>query len=109
MTKAITYLLIFVISGILVLIYTSKPSGADQRLIELDRKHNHQLDSITSVYRDSLHKRELAALKAFSDATRAKNKAEVEANHWKQKYENEKNTNRHFSDHAIDSLLAEVR
>jgi len=108
MNKLSTLLLIIIAVG-LVFIFFNKPSGVDQQLIELDKKYNQRLDSITSVYRDSLHRRELQALKAFTEAERAKDRAIGEANHWRSKYNYEKNNNRAFSDRAIDSLLAKVR
>lgn len=107
MTKAITTLLI--ISGILFLIYMNRPSGADQRLLRLDKQYSKRLDSLKSVYEDSLHRRELFYLKSFSDAVRAKDRAEGEANHWKQKYTNEKNSNRSFTDNQLDSLISAIR
>jgi len=108
MNKLSTLLLI-IISVILVILFAKKPSGADQRLIELDKKYNQRLDSITSVYRDSLHKRELQALKAFSEAERAKDRALGEANTWKARYNNEKNSNRTFTDKQLDSLVIAIR
>ncbi len=102
-------LLVLVILGFLLLIFFNKPSGADQRLIELEQCYNNKLDSITSVYRDSLHKREVIALKAFSEAIKAKDRAIGEANHWRSKYNHEKNNNRAFTDNQLDSLVFAIR
>jgi len=102
-------LLITVIAIFLVIIFTKKPSGSDQRLIMLEQCYNNRLDSITGVYRDSLHKRELVALKAFSEAERAKDRAIGEANHWRAKYNHEKNNNRAFADNQLDSLILAIR
>src|SRR5688572_10996040 len=106
--RSTVILLSFLVSG-LVYMYFTKASGADQEKKRLKEKYTFQLDSITGVYMDSLHKRELFALKVFSDAIRAKDRAEGEANHWKRKYNEETKRNRSFTDNELDSLLARVR
>jgi len=102
-------LLILVILGALLLIFFNRPSGVDQRLLELEETYNNRLDSIVSVYRDSLHKREVIALQAFSEAIKAKDRALGEANIWKARYNNEKNSNRIFTDNQLDSLIFAIK
>jgi len=108
MNKLSTLLIIIIAVG-LVFLFFNKPPGVDQRLIELDKKYNQRLDSITSVYRDSLHKREVIALQAFSEAVKAKDRAIGEANIWEARYNNEKNSNRNFTDKQLDSLVFAIR
>jgi len=98
-------LLILVILGFLLLIFFNNQYGVDQRLIELDKKYNQRLDSITSVYNDSLQKRELFYLKSFSEAIKAKDRAIGESNLWKHKYNKELLSKRSFNNKQIDSLL----
>lgn len=104
-----TVILLSFLVACLVYMYFTKASGADQEKKRLKEKYTFQLDSLTKVYQDSLHKRELFALKVFSDAIRAKDRAEGEASYWHNKFNYEKNNNRSFSDVAADSLLAKVR
>ncbi len=107
MNKTVT--LLFFILMILLVIVINKPSGLDQDLIDLDNRYKHQLDSITAIYTDSLHKRELVALKAFTEAQSKVNRLEGEVSHWKIKYNHEKNNNRSFSDAGLDSLIQSIR
>jgi len=82
------YLLHSLIIGLVLACFImafDKPSGHDQRL-------NEQSDSIVAIYsdsikiyRDSLHQRERAYLKAFSECIRAKDRQEGEINFWKAK------------------------
>jgi hypothetical protein len=103
------YSLLFAVLLVCLIFVLVKTEPAHNRqLKELEKRHQNALDSITKVYKDSLHKRELAALKVFNEAMRKVDRLEGEVSHWKGKYNHEKNNHRTFSDADLDSLLAEV-
>lgn len=111
MMKTATRIILIVIFGLLANLFFKigdKERQSTARELFLRKQHAFQLDSLTSVYRDSLHRRELVALKAFSDAIRAKERAEGEAFVWRDRYQKEKSINRKFENKEVDSLINEI-
>lgn len=107
MNKLIT--LIVFLAIILLIIYLNKPSGLNQELERREAIHKYRLDSIERVLKDSIHKRELFYLKHFSEAMKKLDRLEGERNHYRNKYNEEVNRRRSFTDGQLDSLLANVQ
>lgn len=107
--KALPYILLFLVSAALLYVWVDKNSGHDQVLIETDKRWQSKIDSLETVYKDSLHSRELFYLKSFSEAIKKSDFYEGEALAYKRKYLNEKNRHRSFTDTETDSLIGSIR
>ncbi len=109
MNTKVTYALIiafFVAFGWAVL---RIPAGYKQRENEQLGIHQSKIDSLERVWADSLHRRELKALAVFQEYIRKLDRAEGEIKYWKGRYTHEINSNRHFNDSDLDSLVSAIR
>jgi len=103
---AIILLLLLVIG--LTWLYLHKESGHSQILIEKNKAWETKLDSLETVYQDSLHSRELFYLKSFSEAVKRSDFYEGEAVAYKQKFLNDKAKHRSFDNGQRDSLVRSI-
>lgn len=102
---------VLLISGILILIYITTPSGYERELERrkaMEKIYSDTIDSLRLQYRLTVERNEYLTAKYTKDSlnlVEAKRTAET----WRKKYNHEKNNNRHFTSATIDSLLAEIK
>jgi hypothetical protein len=104
--KSITVILFIALASVLCYVFFAS-RGTSQK--DKDNAYQISLDSLVKVYKDSLHKQELKALEVFQEYITKLNKMEGDRNHWKSKYNHEKNRNRNFSDSELDSLILAIK
>jgi hypothetical protein len=94
---------------ILLGVFIHKPSGHDQRLLELEAKYKNSIDSIRAYYRQLILEDSIT-FKEYQKAKYAQFKAEAEAKIWQKKYEREKHKPvKHYTDSQLDSVMGTVR
>jgi U3 small nucleolar RNA-associated protein 14 len=93
---------------ILLGVFIHKPSGHDQRLLELEAKYKNSIDSIRAYYRQLILEDSIT-FKEYQKAKYAQFKAEAEAKIWKQRYEKQRAVIVRYSDSELDSLLSAIR
>lgn len=93
---------------ILLGVFIHKPSGHDQRLLELEAKYKNSIDSIRAYYRQLILEDSIT-FKEYQKAKYAQFKAEAEAKIWQQRYEKQRTVIVRYSDSELDSLLSAIR
>jgi len=100
-------LLFIVLAVILLVLFTTKPSGTNQRDRILREQYQNGLDSIRLQYSPTIELNKKLTEKAFKDSVNYV-EAKKHIKYLEQRLTYEKNNNRYFTNHAIDSLLAKV-
>ena len=109
MNKSMFVVLVVVV--VIVIVFINTPSGHERELERYRMREEIYSDSINDLrvqfQKIIEHDRIISAKYEHDSIELVEAKRTAEA--WRKKYNHEKNNNRHFSNAAIDSLLAEVR
>ena len=93
---------------VLLAVFLHKPSGHDQKLLEIENQYRHRIDSVRAHYRQLIAEDSITFI-AYQKAKYAQFKAEAEAKIWQQRYEKQRTVIVRYSDSELDSLLSAIR
>lgn len=104
--KILPYILLLILAAGLLYMWLDKDSGRVQERQKLETVYKDSIQLIRDSFNTIITKKDYEFYLTFKRTQEAANRMEGEANHWKEKYNNEKKRKTGIvTDRAYDSLL----